>query len=68
MASLAGLVGWGEWRCAGRLTGQLDILRLMTRGLRRARRLRMGWSRISPIACSWALARVRGGKSRLCAG
>ena len=32
IASLGGLVGWGQLRCSGRLTGQLLILRLMTRG------------------------------------
>jgi len=68
IASRGGLVGLGGFRCSGRLTPQLDILRLITRGLVRSRR---GWSvlaRISVIACSWAVAIVRGGKSRLCAG
>jgi hypothetical protein len=32
-ASSAGLVGWGQWRCSGRLAFQLLILRLITRGL-----------------------------------
>src|SRR5450755_3237131 len=32
MLCSGGLVGWGQLRCSGRLTGQLDILRLMTRG------------------------------------
>ena len=68
MASSAGLVGWGQLRCSGRLTPQLDILRLMTRGLVRRRRSGSGSARISAIACSWAAARLWGGKSRLGAG
>jgi len=68
MASLGGLVGLGGLRCWGRLTGQLDILRLITRGLVRGRRGPSCWARISAIACSWAVAIVRGGKSRLGAG
>ncbi len=64
----AGLVGWGQLRCSGRLTGQLDILRLMTRGFLRRRRWGSGSARISAIACWCAVAIVRGGKSRLGAG
>jgi hypothetical protein len=60
--------GLGGLRCSGRLTGQLDILRLITRGLVRCRRSPSRSARISVIACSWAVAIVRGGKSRLSAG
>jgi hypothetical protein len=35
MASWKGLVGWGQGRCAGPLTGKLDIFCLTARGLRR---------------------------------
>jgi hypothetical protein len=68
MASPGGLVGLGGSRCSGRLTGQLDILRLITRGLERSRRGPRRSARISSSACSWAVANVRGGKSRLGAG
>jgi hypothetical protein len=68
MASPGGVVGLGGLRCSGRLTGQLDILRLMTRGLDRSRRGPSVSARISTIACSCAVAIVRGGKSRLGAG
>jgi hypothetical protein len=68
MASLAGFAGLGGFRCSGRLTAQLDILRLITRGLVRSRRGPSRSARISVIACSWAVAIVRGGKSRLGAG
>lgn len=67
-ASLGGVVGLGGLRCSGRLTGQLDILRLITRGLDRSRRGPRTLARISLIASSWAVAIVRGGKSRLGAG
>lgn len=66
--SSAGLVGWGQLRCSGRLTPQLDILRLITRGLRRGRRFGSGSARISAIATSRAAAMLWGGKSRLGAG
>jgi hypothetical protein len=68
MVSLGGLVGLGGLRCSGRLTAQLDILRLMTRGLVRSRRGPSCSARISVITCSWAVVRVRGGKSRLGSG
>jgi len=68
MASVGCLVGWGGLRCSGRLTPQLDILRLITRGLVRTRRGRRRSARISVIACSCAVAIVWGGKSRLGAG
>ena len=68
MASPGGLVGLRGLRCSGRLTAQLDILRLITRGLVRSRRSPSRWARISVIACSCAVASVRGGKSRLGAG
>jgi hypothetical protein len=68
MLSSAGLVGLGGWRCSVRLTGHLDILRLITCGLERRRRSGSGWARISVIACSCALLIVWGGKSRLGAG
>jgi hypothetical protein len=51
MALAAGVAGWGQLRCSGRLTGQLLILRLMTRGFSRWRRSGSGWARISAIAC-----------------
>ncbi len=50
MASFAGLAGWGQLRCSGRLTAQLDILRLTTRGFSRGLRSGSGWARISAIA------------------
>jgi hypothetical protein len=62
------LVGFGGSLCWRRFTGQLDILRLITRGLDRSRRGPSVLARISAIACSWAVAIVRGGKSRLRAG
>src|SRR5450631_3735260 len=68
IASLGGLVGWGQLRCSGRLTGQLLILRLMTRGSARWRRSGSGWARISATACWWAVAILWGGKSRLGSG
>lgn len=68
MVSLGALVGLGGLRCSGRLTAQLDILRLITRGLDRSRRGPSVLARISVIACSCAVAIVRGGKSRLGAG
>ena len=68
MVSSACLVGLGQLRCSGRLTGQLDILRLITRGLVRSRRGPSLSARISVTACSWAAASVRGGKSRLGSG
>jgi hypothetical protein len=68
IASSARLVGLCGLRCSGRLTPQLDILRLVTLGLVRSRRGPSRSARISVIACSWAVAIVRGGKSRLGAG
>jgi hypothetical protein len=68
MAFSAGCLGLGGFRCSGRLTFQLDILRLITRGLRRRRRLGSGSARISVIACSCAAARLWGKKPRLGAG
>jgi hypothetical protein len=68
IASAADAVGLGGLRCSGRLTPQLDILRLITRGLRRSRRSGSGSAMISAIACSCAWARLWGGKSRLVAG
>ena len=50
MLSLAGLAGGGQLRCSGRLTAQLLILRLMTRGFSRGLRWGSGWARISAIA------------------
>lgn len=68
IACAGGSVGLGGLRCSGRLTAQLLILRLITRGLDRSRRGPSVLARISVTACSWAVAIVRGGKSRLCAG
>jgi len=68
IASSARFVGLAGFRCSGRLTGQLDILRLMTLGLVRSLRDGSRSARISVIAYSWALLIVRGGKSRLRAG
>jgi hypothetical protein len=50
IASPAGLDGWGQLRCSGRLTGQLLILRLMTRGFSRLRRGGSGAAMISATA------------------
>src|SRR5690242_19710170 len=68
MVSLGALVGCGQWRCAGRLTPQLLILRLTTRGLARRRRRGSVSARISAIASVCAVWRVWGGKSRVGAG
>jgi len=64
----AGVVGWRQLRCSGRLTPQLLILRLMTLGFWRTRRVGSGSARISAIACWWAVVMVRGGKPGLRAG
>lgn len=66
--SLAGLVGIDRSWWLGRLTGHLDILRLMTRGFERCRRSGSGSARISVIACWCAAARLWGEKSRMGAG
>lgn len=68
MAASAGLFGFGQLRWSSRFTGQLDILRLMTRGLHRRFLSGSGSARISPIACSCAAVIAWGGKSRLGAG
>jgi hypothetical protein len=68
VVSLGGLVGLGGLRCSGRLTGQLLILRLITRGLDLSRRGPSVLARISPTASSCAVVIVRGGKSRLGSG
>jgi hypothetical protein len=68
IASVAGAAGLGGLRCSGRLTPQLLILRLITRGFWRRRRSGSGSAMISAIACSCAWARLWGGKSRLGAG
>jgi hypothetical protein len=68
MVSSGGWVGWGQSRCSGRFTGQLLILRLITRGFWRRRRFGRGAARISVIACWWAIRIVRGGKPGRCAG
>jgi hypothetical protein len=68
MASPGAWVGLGGLWCSARLTGQLLILRLITRGLDRSRRSPSVSAMISAIACSCAVAIVRGGKSRLGAG
>jgi hypothetical protein len=68
MLSSAGLAGWCQSRCSGRLTGQLLILRLMTRGFSRGLRWGSGLARISAIAWLCALSVLWGGKSRLGAG
>lgn len=68
MVSSGGLVGWGQLRCSGRLTGQLLILRLITRGFSRRRRWGSGPARISAIACWCAVVIVRGGKPWLGSG
>lgn len=50
MVASGGPVGWGQLWCRARLTCHLGILRLMSRGLARSRRL--GLSRPQ----SWAMA------------
>ena len=62
MASSIGLVGVGQLRCSGRLTPQLLILRLTTRGWARWRRSGSGAARISAIVCSCAAWVLWGGK------
>src|SRR5437773_5484881 len=56
--------GWRGLRCPARLSFQLDILRLMTRGLWRARRVSR-WRWISARARDRARASREGGKGRL---
>src|SRR6266540_6495452 len=68
IALSAGLVGCCQSRCSGRLTPQLLILRLMTRGLARGRRSGSGSARISASARSCAVCRLWGGKARVGAG
>ena len=61
-------VGASGLRWRARLTGQLLILRLMTRGLARLRRVGLMVSRISSRTLWRASFRVVGGKARLPAG
>lgn len=68
MVCSAGGVGWGQLWWWGRLTAQLDILRLITRGFSRGRRLGSGSARISAIASWWARSRLWGGKPGLGSG
>ena len=65
MVSAWGRCGWGQRRCLARLSAQLDILRLITRGLARSRRLGSRWCRISDRLSAAARASRVGGKRRL---
>jgi len=60
-----GVSGRGGLWCLARLSFQLDILRLMTRGLERNRRGAKSRSRISCRAVTSARASREGGKCRL---
>lgn len=64
MVSAGGACGWGVLRWTARLRGHLDILRLITRGLTRNRRL-FRHARISAVASIRAAARCLGGKGPL---
>lgn len=64
MASAGGLPGPGAFRCPACLSGQLDILRLMTRGLARRRR-RLSRRVISATPRANALVSRSGGKTVL---
>lgn len=64
IVSAGGACGRAGLRCRGRLRGHLDILRLMTRGLTRSRRV-FSLCRISRVASAMAAAKCSGGKSRL---
>jgi hypothetical protein len=65
IVSAGGACGRAGLRCWARLRGHLDILRLMTRGLTRSRRV-LSLCRISRVIWSvMAAARCSGGKSRL---
>ena len=64
IVSAGGACGRAGVRCWARLRGHLDILRLMTRGLTRSRRV-LSLCRISWVASVMAVARCSGGKSRL---
>lgn len=55
--------GFGGSRCSGRLTAQLLILRLMTRGLLRWRRVGSSSKSSSLVAWSWAALSAVGGKA-----
>src|SRR5262245_56389346 len=68
IAASGGVVGCGQFRCSGRLMCHLAIFRLTSLGFVRKRRSGSGSARISAIACWWAAARLRGGKSRVGAG
>jgi len=60
--------GWGQWAWAARLTCHLGILRLMTRGADRRRRIGLRRSRMrrsTACQCAWAAPRWSGGKSAL---
>src|SRR5438034_7860206 len=57
-------LGWGAARCWARLSFQFDILRLITRGLWRGRRVSR-WRWISARARDRARASREGGKGRL---
>ncbi len=59
-----GAFGWGVLRWPARLRGQLDILRLITRGLTRSLRV-FSHCNISEAASERAAARCSGGKGRL---
>jgi hypothetical protein len=59
-----GACGRAGLRWWARLRGHLDILRVMTRGLTRSRRV-LSLCRISRVASLMAAARCSGGKSRL---
>src|ERR1035437_8619734 len=64
VVSAGGACGRAGLRWWARLRGHLDILRLMTRGLTRSRRV-LSLCRISRVASVMAAARCSGGKRRL---
>ena len=64
MVSRGGACGHTGLRWQARFSGQFDILRLITRGFARSRRV-LGRSRISSAVSTVAAANCSGGKGRL---
>ena len=64
MVSRGGACGRTGLRWQARLSGHFDILRLITRGFARSRRV-LGRCRISSAASTVAVASSSGGKGRL---
>jgi len=68
MVACGGCSGWGRWAWAARLTCHFGILRLITRGADRHRRIGLRRSRMrrsTACQCAWAVPGCSGGKSAL---